>query len=156
MIVGANYHEDRNETVLTMIPYGGFSIPDKWTKTSYNRVSKQHYFQNSDSTTIALAKNPKDSYPFYNKSLSDQDYLREFAKWESTYFKEQFSATVDIIDDQSGKGHMIWKATLPSEGHTTIYVYGVKKDFTYNISGYSKTWSEQKIQDFLLKLFNDN
>ena len=155
MIVGSDYDESKNQTTLTLLPYGGFVIPDKWTKTSYNEVSKQHYFHNTDSTTIALAKNPKEKYPFYKSGQSDKDFLTAFTSWESEHFKTQ-GAIITIIDDQPDKGYILWSAAVPAEGVSTIYLYGLKSKYAYNLSAYSKTWSNEKMQDFLVKLFDNN
>jgi predicted phosphoadenosine phosphosulfate sulfurtransferase len=155
MIVGDNYDEKKNQTTLTMLPYGNIVLPDKWTKTSYNQVSKQHYFKNNDSTTVAVAKNQKQKYPFYKSEQSNKDFLTEFTKWESDHFKSQ-GATVSIIDDQSDKGYILWKAIIEKENINTFYLFGLKGDYAYNFLADSKTWTDEKIKSFLIKLFNDN
>ena len=138
-----------------MFPNGNIVLPDKWTKSSYNQVSKQHFFKNNDSTTVAVAKNKKQEYPFYKSTQSNEDFLTEFTKWESDYFKSQ-GATIRLINDQSDKGYILWKATIEKENINTIYLFGLKGDYAYNLLGDSKTWTEEKIKAFLIKLFSDN
>ena len=89
MIVADKYDATNNQTTLTILPYGNIIIPNEWKKTSYNQVSKQHFFQNSDLTTISIAKNLKEKYPFYKTEQNDKEFVAEFVKWDSEYWKQQ-------------------------------------------------------------------
>ena len=155
IIVGANYDQHKNETILTIMPYGNIVLPGKWTKVSYDKVSKQHFFKSDDSITIAVAKNPKQQYPFYKSEQLNKDFLTEFTKWESDYFKTQ-GATINFIEDQSDKGYVLWKASIEKENINTIYLFGTKGDYAYNLLGDSKIWTDEKTKQFLINLFNNN
>lgn len=155
MIVGTNYNQQKNETILTVLPYGNIALPGNWIKVSYDKVSKQHFFKNDDSTTIAVTKNPKQQYPFYKSEQSNEDFLSEFTKWESDYFKTQ-GATINFIEDQSDKGYVLWKASIEKENINTIYLFGLKGDYAYNLLSDSKTWTDEKKKQFLINLFNNN
>jgi hypothetical protein len=155
MIIGANYDAQKDETILTILPYGNIVLPNKWTKTNYDEVSKQHFFTNNDSTTIAITKNPKKKYPFYKSEQSNKEFLTEFTKWESDHFKTQ-GATINLIEESSNKEYILWKASIEKENIITIYLFGLKGDYAYNFSGDSKMWTEEKIKQFLINLFNNN
>ena len=155
MIVGDSYDENNNQTTLTIFPDGNILLPGKWTKTSFNHSSKQHFFKNNDSITVAVAKNKKENYPFYKPAQSDKDFLAEFTKWESEYFKSQ-GAAIHLLDDQAEKGYVLWKATIEKENINTIYLFGLKTGYAYNLLADSKTWADEKTKAFLIKLFNDN
>ena len=156
MIIADSYDEKKNQTTLTLLPYGNINLPDKWTKKSYNQVSKQHFFNNSDSTTVAVTKNPKQKYSFFNSEQADKEFVTEFVKWDAGYWKKQGLKT-SIINDKSENGFILWQATDSTKTNVnTIFLFGSKNGFAYGFSGTSKTWSEEKIQNFLIKLFNDN
>ena len=78
MIIGDNYDKKQDKTTLILLPYGNIVFPNKWNKASYNNVSKQHFFTNGDSTTITVAKNPREKYPFYKSSQTDKEFVSEF------------------------------------------------------------------------------
>ncbi len=155
MIIAENYDEKKNQTTLTLFPYGNIVFPDKWTKTSYNQVSKQHFFTNNDSTTFAVTKNPKDKYPFYKTNQTDNEFVTDFVKWDAEYWEKQ-GLTVTTIDNQANKGYILWQAKSDEKNVNTIFLFGSKNGLTYNFSGSSKNWTEGKIKDFLVQLFNDN
>ena len=155
MIIADSYDEKKNQTTLTLLPYGNIVFPDKWTKTSYNQVSKQHFFTNNDSTTVAVTKNPKDKYPFYKTNQTDNEFVTDFVKWDAEYWEKQ-GLTITTVDNQSEKGYILWQAKSDEKNVNTIFLFGSKNGLAYNFSGTSKKWTESKIKDFLVQLFNDN
>jgi hypothetical protein len=155
MVIADSYDEKNNQTTLTIIPYGNIVLPDKWTKTSYNQVSRQHFFNNNDSTTIAVTKNPKNKYPFFNPDKTDSEFVTDFVKWDADYWEKQ-GLTVTTVDNQSENGYILWQAKSDERNVNTIFLFGSKNGFAYNFSGTSKTWTEEKTKDFLVKLFNEN
>jgi len=156
MIIADSFDVKKNQTTLTILPYGNIVLPEKWTKTSYNQESKQHFFKNSDSTTVALSKNPKDKYPFFTNKQTDKEFVNEFVKWDAEYWEKQ-GLKVKTINDKSENGFIVWQATDSSKVDiNTIFIFGSKNGFAYNFSGTSKTWTDEKIAVFLIKLFNDN
>lgn len=155
MIIADSYDEKKNQTTLTLLPYGNIVIPDKWRKTSYNQVSKQHFFINNDSTTVAVTKNPKDKYPFFKPKQTDSEFVTDFVKWDAEFWEKQ-GLTITTVDNQSDKGYILWQAKNDEKNVNTIFLFGSKNGLAYNFSGTSKTWTETKIKDFLVQLFNDN
>ena len=155
MIIADSYDEKKNQTTLTLLPYGNIVFPDKWTKTSYSQVSRQHFFTNNDSTTIAVTKNPRNKYPFFKPDQTDSEYVTDFVKWDAEYWEKQ-GLTITTVDNQSEKGYILWQAKSDEKNVNTIFLFGSKNDLAYNFSGTSKKWTESKIKDFLVQLFNDN
>lgn len=155
MIIADNYDEKNNQTTLTLLPYGNIVIPNKWTKTSYNQVSRQHFFTNNDSTTVAVTKNPKDKYPFFKPNQTDIKFGTDFVKWDAEYWEKQ-GLTVTTVDIQSDKDYILWQVKNEEKNVNTIFLFGSKNGFAYNFSGTSKTWTETTIKDFLVQLYNDN
>jgi hypothetical protein len=155
MIIADSYDANKNVTTLTLLPYGNIVLPDKWTKTEYNQVSNQHFFKNNDSTTIAVTKNPKNKYPVFKPNQTDKEYVINLMNWDAEYWEKQ-GLTVRTVDDQSEKGYILWQAKSDEKNVNTIFLFGAKNGLAYNYSGTSKTWSETRIKDFLVQLFNDN
>jgi hypothetical protein len=63
---------------------------------------------------------------------------------------------VTTVDNNSDKGYILWQAKSDEKNVNTIFLFGSKNGLAYNFSGTSKTWTETKIKDFLVQLFNDN
>ena len=156
MLIADSYDEKTNKTTLMLFPYGNIIFPDKWTKTSYNSSSRQHFFKNSDTTTVAVTKNPKEKYPFYKPTQTDKDFVTEFVKWDSEYWQKQ-GLTVKTINDNSDSGYIVWQAVREdSISVNTFFLFGSKSGFAYNFSGTSTTWTDKKVEEFLINLFNTN
>jgi hypothetical protein len=155
MIVTDNYDKNQNKTTLTLLPYGNIIFPNKWDKTNYNNISKQHFFTNNDSTTIAVAKSPREKYPFYKPNQTDKEFVSEFVKWDGDYCKSQ-GLTVKTINDKSDNGFIVWQVIGDNNKINTIFIFGSKNKFAYNFSGTSEKWTEDAIQEFLIKLYSDN
>lgn len=155
MIIADSYDAKKNQTTLTLLPYGNIVFPDKWTKTSYSQVSRQHFFTNNDSTTIAVTKNPKNKYPFFKPNQTESEFVTDFVKWDAEYWEKQ-SLTVTTVDDQSGKGYILWQAKSNDGNINTLFLFGSKNGLAYNFSGSSTKWTETKLKDFLVQLFNEN
>ncbi|MBF8964493.1 hypothetical protein I0P70_14665 [Pontibacter sp. FD36] len=155
MIIADSYDENKNQTTLSLIPNGNIVIPGKWTKTEYLQASRQHFFKNGDSTTVAVTKNPKQKYPFFKAEQTDKEFVADFVKWDSEYWAKQGISTKTLAD-QSNNGYILWQAVSEEKNVNTIFLFGSKDGFAYNFSGTSKKWTVEEIQDFLVKLFNEN
>jgi hypothetical protein len=156
MIFSTTYDKKKDQTVQVMLPHGNIGIPGQWEKTSYNQVSKQHFFKNGDSTILSVSKNPANKYPFFKAAFSDQQLVSEFVKWDSEYWQQQ-GLTIKVLKDESEKGFIVWQAKADKAYATnTIFVFGCKKGFVYGFSATSKSWSEEKMQEFLTELFKSN
>jgi len=151
MIVADSYDQDKNVTTLTLLPYGNIDIPGQWTKTKYNAVSRQHFFLDKDSTSIAVTKNPQEKYPFDSDSLTDKEFAIKFFKWEKDFYEKQ---GFQIDEKTSGDNFVIWTANRNDAN--TILLYGAKDDFAYNFAVFTDNWTEEKRIEFLTGLFERN
>lgn len=156
MIVGEQYDEKKDETTLTMLPYGGISFPGKWAKFDYHRDSRQHYFRNADSTVLGVAKNPKDKYPVYKQGMGDAEFTKAFVAWDTAYWRKQ-GVMVNVLKNDAQNNYIIWQA-LDSVNHyvNTIFLYGTKNGYAYNFSGSSKVWDVSKMQQYLEDIYTKN
>jgi hypothetical protein len=152
-IVGDTYDAEKNETYLILIPNGGVKITGKWTKTSYNDVSRQHFFKNDDGTTLSIAKNLKEKYPFYKKRKSDKEFVIDFVAWDGDFWKQK-GLDVTILEDQSDSGFIVWQAK--AKGVNTVFLFGAKNGFAYSFSIGSGPWSDPERAAFLSKIYNEN
>lgn len=151
MIVSDRYDQNKNETTLTLIPYGNINIPGQWTKTNYNEVSRQYFFIDNESTSIAVTKNPQEKYPFYTGTLSDGEFVRKFFEWEKDHYEKQ---GFEIDEKKLGDNFIIW--TAKGNNTNTILLYGVKNGFAYNFAVFTDDWTEETRIKFLTELFEMN
>ena len=78
-IVSIDYDAKKDITSYMVLPYGSVDIPGKWTKGGYNSSSKQQFFMNNDSISIAVGLGAVDKYEFnYNGKLNGLAFLNAF------------------------------------------------------------------------------
>lgn len=133
------------------MPYGNIDIPGQWTKTKYNEISRQHFFIDDDSTSIAVTKNPQEKYPFYIENLEDLEFARKFYQWEKDHYEKQ---GFEINEKTSGDNFMIWTAN--DNNTNTIFLYGAKNKMAYNFAIFTDNWMQKKQIEFLTSLFEKN
>ena len=153
VVTADSYDKTKDQTTLGIIPYGNISMNGKWTKTSYNEVSQQHFFMNDEGTSIAITKAPKERYPFYIKNLTDYNFIEKFYQREFEHYSKQ-DIEIDKIETDKQKNYIIWKAT--GNNINTTFLYGAKNNLAYNFSVMKGNWSDEKKIEFLKKIFNEN
>ncbi|MFK8038138.1 MAG: hypothetical protein AB8B74_07610 [Crocinitomicaceae bacterium] len=151
IIIADTYDEEKDMTTLIIAPLGNINIPGKWTKTKYNEVSRQHFFKNNNETTIAIAKNLKEKYPFYSKSASNIMFAKIFFEWEKAHYEQQ---GFTVGEYSKGSNYIIW--TAKKDEVNTMFLYGAKGNFAYNYSVFANNWSEEKRVQFLKDLLEKN
>ena len=151
MLVADNYDQEKNVTTLTLLPYGNIEILGQWTKFKYDEVSRQHFFRDKDSTTIAVTKNPNGKYPFYTKTDTDQEFVRKFFEWEKNHYEKQ---GFEINEKSIGDNFIIWSAK--GNNVNTVFLYGAKDGYAYNFAVFSGNLTAEKRTEFLKKLFEGN
>ena len=151
MIVSDSYDQNKNITTLVLLPYGNIDIPGQWTKTKYNEVSRQHFFDDKDSTTIAVTKNPQEKYPFYIETITNKEFVRKFFEWEKDHYKQQ---GFEIKEKSKSENFIVW--TVKGKNTNTIFLYGAKDGYAYNLGVFSDNWTEEKRIQFLKNLFVKN
>lgn len=155
LLFADQYDKEENQTILTLLPYGNIAIPGQWTKTTYNPSSRQHFFINKDTTSIAVTKNSKEKYPFFKSNQTDYEFVTAFVNWDTEYWEQQ-GLTITLLESQPDKNYQIWQAKGTVLNYNTLFLYGVKNNIVYNFSGTSNTWTEATIKDFLVQLFDHN
>lgn len=153
MLIGDTYDKEKDETSLILMPYGNINIPGKWTKTQYNEVSRQHFFINQDSVSIAVTKNPQNKYPFYESDMNEKQFIDKFFDWEKGYYQKQGYALTKL-NEESEVNYIIWTAS--GKDANTIFLFGAKDKFCYNFSIFKSMWNEETKIEFLKSLFERN
>lgn len=151
--VADRYDPNADQTTLTIIPYGDIVIPGEWNKTEYNETSTQHFFTNSDSTILAISKNPHEKYPFYKESLNDSAFTAEYFKWDADFLVQQGYQT-ELVKDNQEKGYIIWRATAP--GIENTYLFGSKNKYGYNFMLASDSLRDEQKISFLEEMYVKN
>jgi len=151
-LIGDSYDEATNKTTLILVPYGNVDIPGKWTRTNYNQVSRQQFFVNYDSATIAIAKSPKEKYPFFEETKEDFRLVFDFYKWDSEYWVQQ-GLTETKIKENKTDNYIIWQIT--GEKVNNLFLFGLKNNLIINYM-VSSDWTESKKIDFLTDLYMNN
>lgn len=136
-IIGGDYNESKNQTDYFVLPFGSVSLPGKWVKTKYNNISKQQFFKNADSITIAIAFNPIDGYEFNtDNSKKGVEFVNAFYKWDAQYFADTYKLKQEKIESDENKNYIIWH--LFGESNTIIYdtyfLFGEKNGYASNLS----------------------
>ena len=156
-IVGGDYNETKNETDYFVLPYGSVTLPGKWEKTNYNSVSRQQYFTNKDSVTIAIAFNRYNSYEFNLKGTqTGYDFVKAYYDWDSQYFIDSYGLQREIIENDSLNNYMIYRifGEIEKGDFNTYFLIGEKNG---NISLFSITDPDKltvnEKTDFIKKLF---
>jgi len=153
MLIADSYDGVKKKTTLTIIPYGNIVIPGKWTKYNYNQTSKQHFFKDSDSTRIAVAKNPIDKYGFYSSELSKSELTNKWYKWEADFYTEK-GIEISQLNRESDNEFIIWKAK--STQVSNVFLYGIKSNFAYNFAVVAGNWTDKQRINFLTDLWDVN
>ncbi len=151
VLVGGDYNEERNETDYFVIPYGSVSLPGKWVKTNYLQSSKQQFFVNKDTVTVAVSFGKTDKFEFNrNNAKKGYDFVEAYYKWEHDYFTKS-GLNVDRIESDKAKKYLIFRMHGPEVN--TFLLIGTKKGYTSNFSISTRKWTEKEKVEFLKNLF---
>lgn len=153
VLVEDHYDATTDHTVLVVVPYGNISLPGKWTKTSYNDVSRQHFFTNGDSTTVAVAKQPREKYPFHAIGQTDSELVTAFQKWDADYWSKKGMLTT-MVEDRSSEGYVIWHVS--GDRVNTTFLFGSKDNYAYNLSVSTRRWDDPQVKRFLMDVYAAN
>ena len=150
-IVGGDYDAKKNTTEYFVFPYGQVSIPGKWEKTSYNRVSRQQFFRNDESVNIAVSFGPYDKYEFnMDGSLKGYEFVEAYYEWESKYFVSN-GLECKILETDKANKHILFRVF--GNGFDTYILICEKNGFVSNFSiNATDKWTEQQKVDFLKSL----
>ncbi|MBF4470017.1 hypothetical protein [Flavobacterium sp. HJJ] len=132
---------------------GDVKIPGKWMQLNTEDDSGQTYLKNKEGIIIAVAQNPKKSYPFFKSNVTDFENVTSFYVWDSNYWKENNFKT-DKIKENSKLEYIIWKYN--DKKLDNVFLFGSVKDNFINLLVYTNSWDENKKVVFLEKLFELN
>lgn len=156
-IVGGEYNETKNVTDYFVLPYGSVILPGKWNKTNYNKISRQQFFKNNDSVSIAIAFERFDNYEFNNDgSKKGYEFVKEFYNWDSNYFVERYGMNRQLLESDSTNNFILYRiyGLIENSNFDTYFLIGEKNGNTSNFSiSITDKWSKNKKIDFLKKIF---
>jgi len=154
--VGGEYNASKNVTDYFVIPYGSVSIPGEWTKTNYNSVSKQQFFQNRDSIIIAIAFNRFDKYEFnMNGEHQGFDFVKAYYEWDSKYFVDSHGLQRQEIERDSLNGFITYRiyGQIEKGKFDTFWLVSEKNGNITNISiSDTDKWTEIEKLTFMKSL----
>jgi hypothetical protein len=156
-LVSCNYNEKKNQTEYMVFPYGSVSIPDKWEKTIYNKISRQQFFTNSDNIIIAIAFGPYNKYEF-NKDGSKKgfEFIKAFYEWESEYFVNNFGLHTEQIESNDIDNFIIWRlfGEYNNSNWDTYFLFGERNGFVKNFAIMkTEEWTAEQKIDFLKTIY---
>jgi len=132
---------------------GEVRIPGSWDQLNSTDDSGQTYLKNKDGVIIAIAQNPKKTYPFFKSSKSNFENVKEFYKWDSDYRKEN-NFKSEKIKENPELEYIIWKYNDTKLDN--VFLFGSSKDTFLNLLVYTNVWSENEIIKFLENLYKLN
>ncbi len=151
VLVGGDYNKERNETDYFVIPYGSVSLPGKWVKSNYVQSSKQQFFVNKDTVTVAVSFGKTDKFEFNrNNAKKGYDFVEAYYKWEYDYFTKS-GLNVHRIESDKSKKYLIFR--IYGSKVDTYFLIGVKNKCTSNFSVNTSKWAEKEKVEFLKNLF---
>jgi hypothetical protein len=152
MIIADSYDEKKNQTTLTLLPYGNIVFPDKWTKTSYanSRFAKAGVscFYDSEvlnSSFVHLMKFSAEN-PRLRKAAKRYGQVAEFENGKKTgnweYFSEKGKSIITGLFE-SGKPSGIWTINdYKGKKAVVQYDFSTNKYITNNPYSYRKKGSD--------------
>lgn len=156
-LAGEDYNEIKNETNYFVLPYGSVSLPGKWEKTNYNSISRQQFFRNQDSVTIAISFSRYNNYEFNSDgSQIGYAFVKAYYEWDSKYFVESHGLKRQTLENDSVNNFMIYRiyGQIEKREFDTYFLVGEKKG---NVSNFSISncgeWAEGERTKFLKNLF---
>lgn len=151
-IVGGEYNASKDVTEYFVLPFGEVSLPGKWEKGGYNKVSRQQFFINQDSISVAIAFGRIDYYEFnQDGALKGFDFVNSFYEWESKFY-ESNGFESQLIEKDSEKHYVIFR--IFGKSADTFLLFGERNGNVYNLSvNITDKWTEEEKIQFLKGLF---
>lgn len=132
---------------------GDVKIPEKWEQLNTTDDSGQTYLKNKDGVIIAIAQNPKKSYPFFKSNESDFESVKSFYVWDSNFYKENNFKT-EKIKENAALEYIIWKYN--DKKLDNVFLFGSAKNNFLNLLVYTNNWNEDEKIIFLENLYKLN
>jgi hypothetical protein len=151
-IIESNHYDAKtNQTTFVKIPFGNISIPGKWTKISYNRVSRQHNFMNADSILTAVSINKASSYTFYKPNLTSNEIVKEYYEWDSKFLADTIKGNRTVIKQDTVNHYILWQLTADNEKHrlNNHFLFGCENGILFTVYISTEKWTNQQKVAFL-------
>ena len=152
-IVGGEYDVKKNVTEYFVYPYGSVALPGKWEKTTYNRTSRQQFFINQDSISVAVAFGRYDNYEFNGGgSIKGFDFLKAYYDWETKYFRGTYGFQSSVIEENKEDNYMLFRVfgNYEDSKYDTYYLLRENSGNVSNITiNATSEWTESEKVDFL-------
>lgn len=132
---------------------GDIKVPGNWEKLNTADDSGQTYYQNKEGVIIAIAQNPKKSYPCFKSNVSDFENVKLFYIWDSDYYKESNFKTEKIKENPELE-YIIWKYN--DKKLDNVFLFGSIKNNFLNLLVYTNDWNENEKIIFLEKIYKLN
>ena len=82
MLTSRDYDSKEDKTDYLYFPYGDIALPGKWVETTYNSSSRQQFFINQDSVSIAISFGPCNKVEFNaDGNKKGFEFLEMFYNW---------------------------------------------------------------------------
>jgi len=132
---------------------GEVKIPGTWQQLNTAKDTGQTYLTNKEGVIIAIAQNPKKSYPFFKSNSSDFENVKLFYTWDSDYYKENKFKT-EKIKENSDLEYIIWKYN--DKKLDNVFLFGSINNNFLNLLVYTDNWNEEEKIIFLEKIYKLN
>ncbi len=157
-ITDVNYDKDKNVTEYLVFPYGEVLIPGKWTKSNYNRVSRQQFFINEDSTiTIAVVLGRTEKYEFNkNNDFKGYSFVNKFYKWDTEYFISNFNFKRELLEEDKKNNLIIYRiyGKVKQDNVNTYFLISNNNGYVKNLSiSITDKWNKEEKITFLKKMY---
>ena len=156
-IVGCEYNKSKNQTDYFVIPYGNVSIPGEWIRKNYNSQSRQQFFKNSESVTIAISFSGYDKYEFNkDRSKKGYDFVTAFYEWDSKFFVDSYGLKRRLIVSDSINNYVLYQifGSINEGKFDSYFLIGEKNGFVKNFSiMITDNWTEEQKINFLKSLY---
>lgn len=130
------------------------TIPGEWKMTQVLKGSRQVFFKNEDSTTIAVAFHTASNFPSYKASQTEFETAYAYYEWDSKYMAEEEKMEVKKIKEDKTNAYIIWQA---KDAHNdNFHLFARNKDVLFNIMIYDPNMTTEKKVAFLETLYELN
>lgn len=152
-IIVSDVYDSKNDiTTFSKLPFGSCKLPGKWTKSSYNETSKQYFFKNKDTVSVAISINRNRQYPFYKENLKNNEFINLFYEWDSKFLADKNDGVRTIVNVDTLDSSILWRLSYSNEVNY-YFIYGTENDKALTINVVTNKWSDSEKEDFLKKVY---
>lgn len=153
LITKVSYSQNSTGYTIANTKMGEVKIPGDWKELNTIDDSGQIYFINTDQIIIAIAQNPKKSYPFFKSDKSDFENVNLFYIWDSDYMNQNNYKTTKIKENSKSE-YIIWKY---NDGKLdNVFLFGSTGKNFLNLLVYTDYWDEDQKVRFLESIYHLN